>query len=56
MERKTLYRLLLPLVLILAALYTLGLVGKVPFSVSYYITIFFIFLFIFLRWEERLRK
>jgi len=53
MERKRFYRLLLPVVIVLAFLYTLGLVGVVPFTVSYYITIFFIILFLFLRWEAR---
>ncbi|KPU62428.1 membrane protein [Thermococcus sp. EP1] len=55
MERKRLYRFLLPVVLFLVLLYTLGLVGVIPFMVSYYITIFLIFLFIFLRWEARVR-
>lgn len=53
MERKRFYRLLLPVVIVLGFLYTLGLVGVVPFTVSYYITIVFIILFLFLRWEAR---
>ena len=53
MERKRFYRLLLPVVIVLTFLYTLGLVGVVPFTVSYYITIVFIILFLFLRWEAR---
>ena len=53
MERKRFYRLLLPVVIVLAFLYILGLVGVVPFTVSYYITIVFIILFLFLRWEAR---
>jgi predicted RND superfamily exporter protein len=56
MERKRLYRLLLPVVIILATLYTLGIMGVLPFAISYYITIFMIFLFIFLRWEARMRR
>ncbi|MDI3475766.1 MAG: hypothetical protein PWQ79_832 [Thermococcaceae archaeon] len=55
MERKTLYRILLPIVLVLAILYTLGLVGVIPFEVSYRITIFFLILFVLLRWEQRKR-
>ncbi|ACS33017.1 Conserved hypothetical protein [Thermococcus gammatolerans EJ3] len=51
MERKTTYRFLLVLVLILTVFYTLGLVGVVPFKVSYYITIFMIVLFVLLRWD-----
>ncbi|WP_198361930.1 hypothetical protein [Thermococcus gorgonarius] len=53
MERKTAYRVLLFLVLILTAAYTLGLVGVLPFRVSYYITIFMILLFLILRAEAR---
>ncbi|USG99926.1 hypothetical protein K1720_00080 [Thermococcus argininiproducens] len=56
MERKKIYRLLLPIVIILAVLYTLGLIGIVAFTVSYYVTIFMIFLFIFLRWEARMKR
>ncbi|GAB6102203.1 hypothetical protein JCM16138_14260 [Thermococcus atlanticus] len=52
--KKEHYRMLLVLVLILAVLYTLGLVGVLPFALSYYITIFMIFLFLFLRWQRRL--
>ena len=53
--KKEHYRMLLVLVLILTVLYTLGLVGVLPFAVSYYITIFFVFLFLFLRWQRRLK-
>lgn len=56
MERRTVYRALLVLVLILTAVYTLGLLGVVPFRVSYYITIFMILLFIVLRMDYHRRK
>ena len=57
MERKNAYRILLFLILFLTLLYTLGLVGVVPFRVSYYITILFIFIFIALRMDyQRGRK
>lgn len=49
MERKTAYRMLLFLVLILTAAYTLGLAGLLPFRVSYYITLFMVLLFVILR-------
>ena len=52
--KKEHYRMLLVLVLILTAIYILGLAGVLPFAVSYYITILFIFLFLFLRWQKRL--
>ncbi|WP_324735784.1 hypothetical protein VFC49_00905 [Thermococcus sp. SY098] len=54
--KKEHYRILLIVVLALAFVYTLGLAGILPFAVSYYITILFIFLFIFLRWESRLNR
>ncbi|AJC72060.1 membrane protein [Thermococcus guaymasensis DSM 11113] len=56
MERKTAYRFLLLLVLILTVFYTLGLVGVIPFEVSYYITIFMIILFVLLRWDHHRGK
>jgi len=49
MEKKTVYRVLLAVVLILAVIYTLGIMGVVPFEWSYYITIFMIFLFFALK-------
>ncbi|WP_048147102.1 hypothetical protein [Pyrococcus abyssi] len=55
MEKKKLYRFLLVVVLILTAIYTLGILGYLPFSVSYYITLFFMILFLWLRLYERLR-
>ncbi|WP_198362268.1 hypothetical protein [Thermococcus profundus] len=51
MERKTAYRALLVFVLILVFFYTLGIVGAIPFRVSYYITILFLFLFVALRMD-----
>jgi F0F1-type ATP synthase assembly protein I len=51
MERKRAYRILLVLVLFLTVLYTLGIVGVIPFRVSYYITIILIFIFIALRMD-----
>ncbi len=54
MERKTFYRILLAVVLVLAVIYTMGIMGLVPFAWSYYITIFMIVLFIALRLEKRL--
>ncbi|AFK21956.1 hypothetical protein [Pyrococcus sp. ST04] len=53
MEKKKLYRLLLALVIPLTILYTFGILGYVPYQVSYYITVFFIVLFLALRWYER---
>ena len=55
MERKTFYRLLLALVIVLTVVYTLGILGAVPFEWSYYITIFMIALFFYLRLEKMLR-
>ncbi|WP_167910553.1 hypothetical protein [Thermococcus sp. Bubb.Bath] len=51
MERKKAYRVLLVLVLFLTFLYTLGIVGVIPFRVSYYLTILFLFIFIALRMD-----
>jgi len=56
MERKMVYRVLLVLVLFLTFLYTLGLLGVVPFRMSYYITILFIFIFIALRMDHHRGK
>ena len=56
MERRTLYRILLAVVLVLAVVYTMGIMGLVPFEWSYYITIFMIVLFVALRLEKRLGK
>ncbi|AEC51886.1 hypothetical protein PNA2_0969 [Pyrococcus sp. NA2] len=53
MERKKLYRVLLVVVLILTIIYTLGILGYLPYSVSYYITLFFIVLFMLLRLGSR---
>ncbi|ACJ16032.1 hypothetical membrane protein [Thermococcus onnurineus NA1] len=55
MERKTFYRLLLVVVLILTLIYTLGLMGVVPFEASYYITLFMLMLFIYLRLDAKAR-
>jgi hypothetical protein len=56
MRRKRAYRILLVLVLFLTFLYTLGIVGAIPFRVSYYITILFIFIFIALRMDYHRRR
>lgn len=55
MERKTFYRILLVIALILTVVYTLGIMGLIPFEVSYYITIFMMILFIYLRFDARSR-
>ncbi|WP_258084539.1 hypothetical protein [Thermococcus thermotolerans] len=55
MEKRTFYRILLAIVLILAVVYTMGIMGLVPFQWSYYITIFMIVLFIYLKIEKRLQ-
>lgn len=52
MERKTAYRILLLIVLLLAVVYTLGVIGVVPFRWSEYITIFMVLLFIALRFSK----
>jgi len=49
MEKKTVYRILLAVVLLLTGIYTLGILGVVPFQWSYYITIFMLFLFFALK-------
>ena len=49
MEKKTLYRVLLIIVVILAVVYTLGVIGVVPFRWSEYITLFMVVLFFALR-------
>ena len=56
MEKKSLYRILLALVLVLTVVYTLGILGLVPFRWSYYITIFMIALFFALKLGDRLGK
>ncbi|WP_169791813.1 hypothetical protein [Thermococcus celericrescens] len=48
MERKTFYRILLVIVLVLTVVYTMGIMGVIPFQWSYYITIFMIILYFFL--------
>lgn len=48
MEWKTLYRVLLPVVLVLAVVYTLKIIGAVPFQWSYHLALFMIALFIYL--------
>ncbi|WP_167714619.1 hypothetical protein [Thermococcus sp. ES12] len=53
MKRKTFYRILLVVVIILTVIYTLGIMGLVPFQWSYYITIFMIVLFLALRIGRR---
>ncbi len=52
MERKTVYRVLLLIVLLLAVVYTFGVIGVVPFRWSEYITIFMVLLFIALRFSK----
>ncbi|WP_457752406.1 hypothetical protein [Thermococcus sp.] len=56
MEKKVAYRFMLVVVLILTVLYTLGIMGVVPFTWSYYITIFMIFLFFALKIVKRSEK
>lgn len=56
MEKKSLYRILLALVLVLTVVYTLGIMGLIPFRWSYYITIFMIVLFFALKLGDRLGK
>jgi len=52
MERKTLYRAMLVVVIVLAIIFTLGVVGLVPFVWSEYITVFMIILFFALRFNR----
>ena len=47
--KRELYRILLAIVLVLTVVYTLGILGVVPFEWSYYITIFMIVLFFALK-------
>ncbi|WP_167895007.1 hypothetical protein [Thermococcus sp. M36] len=54
MEKRTFYRILLAIVLVLAVVYTMGIMGLVPFQWSYYITIFMIVLFLYLRIDARI--
>ena len=49
MKKKTLYRVLLVIVVVLAVVYTLGVIGIVPFRWSEYITAFMVVLFFALR-------
>ncbi|WP_167890610.1 hypothetical protein [Thermococcus sp. 18S1] len=55
MERKTFYRILLVIVLVLTVVYTLGIMGVIPFQWSYYITIFMIILFFYLKLDKMSR-
>ncbi|CAI1493883.1 conserved protein of unknown function [Thermococcus nautili] len=52
MERKTVYRVLLVIVIILAVIFTLGVIGVVPFVWSEYITVFMVILFFVLRFSK----
>ena len=52
MKRKTVYRILLLIVLLLAVVYTFGVIGVVPFRWSEYITIFMVLRFIALRFSK----
>jgi|GEM_PF-832172 len=52
MDRKTLYRVLLVIVLVLTVVYTMGIIGIIPFQWSYYITIFMIVLFFYLKLDK----
>ncbi|WP_297520336.1 hypothetical protein [Thermococcus sp.] len=56
MEKKDYYRALLAIVLVLAVVYTLGILGIVPFRWSYYITIFMIILFFALKLYDRFSR
>ena len=52
MEKKTFYRILLAIVLVLTVVYTLGIMGVIPFQWSYYITVFMIILFFYLKLDK----
>ncbi|WP_297535925.1 hypothetical protein [Thermococcus sp.] len=52
MERKTVYRILLVIVIVLAVIFTLGVIGIVPFVWSEYITVFMVILFFVLRFSK----
>ncbi|MEO2151082.1 MAG: hypothetical protein ABGW50_00265 [Thermococcus sp.] len=52
MERRTAYRVLLVIVIILAIIFTLGVIGVVPFVWSEYITVFMVVLFFALRFSK----
>lgn len=52
MERKTVYRILLVIVIVLAVIFTLGVIGVVPFVWSEYITVFMVILFFVLRFSK----
>ncbi len=56
MNKKSFYRALLALVIVLAMVYTLGIIGLISFKWSYYITIFMIVLFFYLKLEDRLGR
>jgi len=51
-KKRTVYRLLLILVVALAVVYTLGVIGLVPFAWSEYITVFMVILFFVLRFSK----
>jgi len=53
MERKTVYRILLVIVIVLAVIFTLGVIGLVPFVWSEYITVFMVVLFFALRFTKK---
>jgi predicted RND superfamily exporter protein len=55
MKRKTFYRILLVIVLVLTVVYTLGIMGLIPFRWSYYITLFMIVLFFYLKLDKMTR-
>ena len=46
---RTAYRVLLAVVLILAIVFTLGVIGVVPFRWSQYITVFMLVLYVILK-------
>ncbi|WP_197463578.1 hypothetical protein [Thermococcus peptonophilus] len=56
MKKKQVYRILLALVILLTILYTLGVVGILPFEVSEAVTVFMVVLFFILRFKERTRR
>jgi hypothetical protein len=52
MKRRTAYRILLVVVVILTVVFTLGVIGVVPFRWSEYITVFMVLLFFALRFSK----
>lgn len=56
MEKKQAYRILLVIVILLAVLYTLGVVGILPFEVSEVVTVFMVVLFFVLRFKGKKMK